>query len=116
MAIQTALTRRATAGVVFIEPRHAMVARTTDATPVVFTLDRDDEAREAFLGRIAREIEDCREVVVLGPERDRLAFEREYVSLYQRPDRLVHEESLARATALELLLRVERLEQASRAD
>jgi hypothetical protein len=115
MAIQTAPTRQLTAGVVFIEPRHAVVARTTEATPVVFTLDRDGQARGPFLSRVAREIEDCREVVVLGQEADRLAFEREYVSLYKRPDRLVHEETLARATPLELLLRVERLERSARA-
>jgi hypothetical protein len=60
----------------------------------------------AYLAQVVRVIGDRQRVVILGPSSVRLALEREYVLMYQRPDRLVDVE---RAGALELQDLVDRL-------
>jgi hypothetical protein len=110
MPTATAPARATTAGVVFIERDQAMIARSTDTDPIVITVAHKGEGREAFLGRVAREVEDCERVMIMGLGPERLAFEREYVSLYKRPDRLVHEELVVRTTGQGLLYRLARLE------
>ena len=47
----------------------------------------DPEAH--YLLRVAHEAAGCDRVVIMGPDASRIAFEREYVALYRRPDRLI---------------------------
>lgn len=44
---------------------------------------------EHFLAHVVDEIADRERVVILGPSWTRTALEREYVTIYQRPERLV---------------------------
>jgi hypothetical protein len=94
------------AGAVFIDHWHAIVARSAGSCATVTDLTRDLETEPEFLLRVARETADCDRIVVMGPNDERLAFEREYVSLYRRPDRLVDDEALATATRFDLLDRL----------
>jgi hypothetical protein len=99
------------AGVVYVEPWFAMVARSGAASPVVTSLERSGETAPEFLARVAHETTDCDRLVVMGPGAERLAFEREYVTIYQRPDRLVDDEAAAHATRFDLIDRLRVLEQ-----
>jgi len=110
MGIETTAAHQGHAGVVYVEPWFAMVARAGDATPVVCSLERASETEPEFLARVAHETTDCDRLVVMGPGTERLAFEREYVTLYQRPDRLVDDEPAAHATRFDLLDRLRLLE------
>jgi len=74
---------------VWLDGEHALVAREYETGTLVTEVDRDWDARQAFLLRVAREVADCDRLVVMGPDRPRIEFEREYVALYRRPDRLV---------------------------
>ena len=110
MTIQAAPTRHGHAGVVYVEPWFAMIAHSGDSTPVVTAFERSRETEAEFLGRVAHETTDCDRLVVMGPGSERLAFEREYVRIYQRPDRLVDDEAAAWATRFDLLDRLRMLE------
>ena len=100
--------------VVWLDHRAARVARRgPSGEPVVREIRRGALAEVAFLVDIIHEIGSQERIVVLGDRVARLALEREYVSLYQRPDRLVDVESTAPGTAQELS---ERLRQADLAD
>ncbi len=108
--IHTAPTHEAHAGVVYVEPWFAMVARYGEPKPVVTCFERARESTPEFLARVAHETTDCDRLVVMGPGDERLAFEREYVTLYRRPDRLVDDEPAAGATRFDLLDRLRMLE------
>lgn len=110
MAMQIGSAGRHHAAVVYVERWYAMVARSGDVAPVVTALERDGESEGQFLDRIARETTDCDRLVVMGDGTERLAFEREYVTLYQRPDRLVDDEPAARVTRFDLLDRLRMLD------
>lgn len=110
MTIQTLPAYHGHAGVVYIEPWHAIVARSGDAGPLVTALERSHETETEFLFRVAHETTDCDRLVVMGPGSERLAFEREYVTLYQRPDRLVDDEAAPSASRFDLLDRLRVLE------
>jgi hypothetical protein len=111
MAIQSSpAAHRGHAGVVFIDPWHAIVARSGEAKPVVLDLERYQETNSQFLLRVAQETTDCDRLVVMGPGAERLAFEREYVTLYQRPERLLDDEAAADANRFDLLDRLRVLE------
>lgn len=62
-----------------------------------------------FLAEVVRAIGDRQRVVILGPSSVRLALEREYVSIFQRPERLVDVEPSARLEVRELVERVRAL-------
>jgi len=110
MGIHAAPARHGHAGVVYVEPWYALVARSGEPAPVVTALERARETTSQFLGRVAQETTDCDRLVVMGPGNERLAFEREYVTLYQRPDRLVDDEPAAGATRFDLLDRLRMLD------
>jgi hypothetical protein len=110
MGIETTVVHQGHAGVVYVEPWFAMVARTGEATPIVSSLERSRETQLEFLARVAHETTDCDRLVVMGPGAERLAFEREYVTLYQRPDRLVDDEPAGHATRFDLLDRLRLLD------
>jgi len=55
----------------------------------VTEVERDADPEPQYLLRIAREAAGCERVVICGPDAARIDFEREYVALYRRPDRLI---------------------------
>ena len=76
--------------VVWLDRRHALIARARDGYSVVTEIDRDyHDPETTYLERIAREADDCDRVVIMGPDASRIAFEREFVALYHRPERLI---------------------------
>ena len=77
------------AAVVWLDRTHAFVARAHDGRAKVTEVDRAFEPEPSYLHRIVREAADCDRLVVMGPDAARVSFEREYVALYRRPDRLI---------------------------
>ena len=85
--------RPGSAAVVWIGPDGAMVAR-RDTTGAVEFLDiprsstsRDEPGR--YLAGVVGEIGEAARVVVLGTDALRVDFEREYVAIGHRPERIV---------------------------
>jgi hypothetical protein len=96
--------------VVWLNHREARVAKQgTSGRPVVAEITRGLEAEGAYLVHVIHEIGDRERVIILGPGSARLALEREYVSLYRRPERLVDVESAEPVTADELSARLRTL-------
>jgi hypothetical protein len=77
------------AAVVWLDRRHALVARARDGHSIVTEVERDIDPEVQYLLRVVHEAADCDRVVIMGPDAARIDFEREYVSLYHRPDRLI---------------------------
>lgn len=77
------------AAIVWLDLRHALVARAIDGRSVVTEVAREADPEADYLLRVAHEASGCDRVVVMGPDAARIDFEREYVALYQRPDRLI---------------------------
>ena len=93
--------------VVWINRRRAMVATMSrDGRVTTCEISRGWLPDRAYVAQVVRVIGDRQRVVILGPSSVRLALEREYVSMYQRPDRLVDVEP---AGAVELQNLVDRL-------
>jgi hypothetical protein len=88
MAMSTP-SSRIPAALVWLDRSHALVARPSQAGANVTAIPRDDGAEAAYLARVTREAGDCDALVVTGSDAGRLAFEREYVALFRRPDRIV---------------------------
>jgi hypothetical protein len=114
-ATQPPVARSATRGAVaWVDHLSALVAhRAADGTAVVTTLGRgtavpDDDP--TFLTRIADVIDDADRVVILGPGDMRTRLEREYVTIWHRPDRLVDVEPSGPVGAEDLLARLRNLE------
>ena len=75
---------------VWINRRRAMVATMSrDGRVTTCEISRGWLPVRAYLAQVVRVIGDRQRVVILGPSSVRLALEREYVSMYQRPDRVV---------------------------
>jgi hypothetical protein len=96
--------------VVWLDHWHAYVARHRDGHDGIVEVVRDADPEPAFLHRVATVAADCPRVIILGPDDDRLAFDREYESTYRRPDRFVEVEACPWATSSELLDRLRLLE------
>lgn len=94
------------AAVIWVDGWHAIVARSEHGKRVITEVDRDADPEALYLLRVARQADDCDRVMILGPDATRLAFEREYVALYRRPDRLVDIEAAPSASTVELLDRL----------
>jgi hypothetical protein len=76
--------------VVWIDGRHALVAETNpDGHISTITIERGPEAELSYLARAVRAIGDRKRVMILGPNAVRTELEREYVTIYHRPERLV---------------------------
>ena len=79
--------------VAWVDERHAIVARSVADDDVVVSelAARTSGGRTdaTYLARVVDEIGDQDRLVILGPSATRLALEREYVTIYHRPDRLV---------------------------
>jgi len=94
------------AAVVWVDGWHALVARSDAGQRTITEVDREADAELEYLHNIARATHDCERLMILGPDPARLAFEREYVALYQRPDRLIETEAAAPTTERDLLGRL----------
>lgn len=77
------------AAIVWLDRRHALVARARDGHSVVTEIERSADPEVRYLLRVVHEAADCDRVVIMGPDAARIDFEREYVALYRRPDRLI---------------------------
>ena len=77
------------AAVIWLDRYHALVARAHAGRAAVTEIDRDLDPEPTYLHRILHEAADCDRLVVMGSDAARFAFEREYVALYRRPDRLI---------------------------
>ena len=78
--------------VAWIAGGHALVATNTPRGQVtVAELSGRAGSREAdpFLASVVDAIGDCERVLIMGPGVARLALEREYVTIFHRPERLV---------------------------
>jgi hypothetical protein len=62
-----------------------------------------------YLAVVAGAIGDRERVVILGPSDERLALEREYAAIYQRPERLVDVEPAGAVDEAALVARLRRL-------
>ena len=80
----------AMSAVVWINERQAMVATMShDRRIATCEITRGSMPEPSYLAQAVRVIGDRQRVMILGPSSIRLALEREYVTHYQRPDRLV---------------------------
>jgi len=77
------------AAVVWLDGMHALVARAHEGHSVITEVDRDADPETQYLLRVLHETEGCDRIAVMGTDPSRIALEREYVALYQRPDRLI---------------------------
>jgi hypothetical protein len=97
----------APSAVAWINRRRAMVATMSrDGRVTTCEISRGWLSDRAYVAQVVRVIGDRRRVVILGPSSVRLTLEREYVSMYQQPHRLVDVEL---AGAVELQDLVDRL-------
>ena len=74
---------------IWLDGAHALVARPHDGGTIVTSIHRTPEPEVSYLLRVVHEAVGCDRVFVSGPDASRLAFEREYVAIYQRPDQLI---------------------------
>jgi hypothetical protein len=78
----------------WLDDETAIVARIDErGTVSTCTVDRGSLARIAYLAVVAGAIGNRRRVAILGPRDARLALEREYATIYRRPDRLLDVEA-----------------------
>lgn len=77
------------AAVVWLDRSHALVARGLAGHARITEVERASDTEPSYLLRIIHEAVGCDRLVVMGPDASRVAFEREYVSIYRRPDRLI---------------------------
>jgi hypothetical protein len=75
---------------VWINGRKAIVAMMgRDGRISTCEISRGWLSKPSYLAQVVRVIGDRPRVLILGPSSVRLALEREYVAIFQRPDRLV---------------------------
>jgi hypothetical protein len=84
-----AAVRRSPSAVVWVNRRKAIVARNDGEAVTVRELQRGVETDLAYLTCVVDEIGDRERVVIMGPGSTRLALEREYVTIFHRPERLI---------------------------
>jgi hypothetical protein len=95
--------------VVWVDERHAIVARSDGGGIETTEIRRVGLAETRFLARVVHEIGDREHVMIVGPQPIRLALEREYVAINHRPDRLIAVPPVAPEAGVEILERIERL-------
>ena len=77
------------AAVIWLDRSHAYIARAHAGRAAVAEVERNLEPESMYLNRVLHEAAGCDRLVVMGPDAARFAFEREYVAMYRRPDRLI---------------------------
>lgn len=87
-ALQPLRTKRS-ATVVSLDGRHARVALFAGTSrPIFADIERGTDGSDHYLLRVIREVGDAEIVSVVGSDPARLAFERTYVAINARPERL----------------------------
>ena len=100
----------APSAVVWINGRGAVVATMeSDRSITTCTIDRGLEPEVSYLRLVVHAVGDRERVVILGPNSVCLALEREYTSIYHRPDRLVDVEPAGPVDAAGLVDRLREL-------
>jgi len=109
MASKSMKARRSSA-VVWINERHAIVARTQGENRISMAdVARGAEGETQYLAHVVHEIGDRERVVIVGASPIRLALEREFVAISHRPDRLIAAPPSARDDGAEIVDRLRRL-------
>jgi hypothetical protein len=106
------LPRPHSSAITWIDRSHAIVARTMPSGAIDITeidLTMGDGTDPASLTRVADAIGNRERVLVTGSLGMRTALERQYVAIYQRPDRLVDVEESAPLTRRQLVERLREL-------
>lgn len=99
-----------TGAITWIDRERAVVARRGPGGEIdVAAVRRDVPGAGSFLARVAHEIGDRDRVVILGPGSLRTELEREYVTIYHRPDRLVDVEPASEMSEADLVQRLREL-------
>jgi hypothetical protein len=114
MTATTATERPATTpptpdAVVWVDERHAIVARADIEGIATTEVRRVGQQELRYLARVVHEIADREHVMIVGPQTLKLALEREFVSISHRPERLIAPPVAARDSGAEILDRLERL-------
>lgn len=87
-------TRISPSAVVWVNGREAAVVRiTSDGRMSTCEISGGWLREPPFLALVVRAIGDQKRVLILGPGSIRLALEREYASVFPRPERLVEVEA-----------------------
>jgi hypothetical protein len=102
--------RNSNAAVVWVDGWHALVARSDHGRRTITEVDREADPEPQYLLRVARQTDDCDRLMIMGPGDARLAFERGYVALYKRSDRVLDVEAAAATTSRDLVDRLRLLD------
>ncbi len=95
---------------VWINRRQAIVAMMGhDGRISTCEISRGWLSQPSYLAQVVRIIGNRQRVLILGPSSVRLALEREYVAIFQRPDRLVDVEPAGSINAEALVDRLRTL-------
>jgi hypothetical protein len=106
MTLSSSFTHERPAIVVWLDHWHALIARSQLGQRAVTVVEREAEPEEEYLRRVAQATSDCDRLVILGPDDERLAFDREYEELYAPSDRFIEVDACVTATPNELLDRL----------
>ena len=98
------------AAVVWIDHWHALVARRQAGERAIVDLVRAAEPEAAYVRRVAEAASDCSRLMILGPDDERLKFDREFESIHGWTDLFVEVEASPGTSATELLDRLRLLE------
>lgn len=96
--------------VVWLDHWHAVIARSEHGHRAVVEVDREADTEMAYVRRVVEAAHDGGRLMVLGPDDERLAFDRQYETLYARSDRFVEVEASAALPSSDLLDRLRFLE------
>ena len=96
--------------VVWLDHGHALIARSEHGHRAVVEVDREAASEADYVRRVAEAAHDGARLIVLGPDDERLAFDRQYETMYARSDLFVEVEACAAVSSTELLDRLRFLE------
>jgi hypothetical protein len=106
---RTRSTLRRADAITWIDRNKAIVARTTGRGMIdvqEFSLPDDEAGHLLGLAAVAHAIGDRDRILVLGPEPSRTSLERQYVSIFRRPDRLIDVEPEGPVSRADLVARL----------
>jgi hypothetical protein len=96
--------------VVWIDDKRALIAAMSPEGNIsTCDVDRGSLDEAQYVAQVVHVIGDRERVVILGPSDVRLALEREYVSIYRRPERLIDVEPAVDVDMADLLGRLRTL-------
>lgn len=96
--------------VVWLDHWHALIARSEHGRRDILEVDRGAETEPDYVRRVVEAAHDGGWIVVLGPDDERLTFDRQYEAVYARSDRVVEVEAAAAVSVRALVDRLRFLE------